>query len=389
MHYRAVMLDYRREPFRIFFPLGLIMGGTGMLPWVLFGSGYSHAWPGLAHSLIMTQGFLVALAVGFLGTMLPRRTRSAPLSGLELAVLAAALVAVPVAAYRGFVSLAEAAFLTVLVTLAQYVGRALQRGATTAPRRPPPSFVLLPLGVLLGATGALLIILADLGMARTWAFLLGRQLAQQGLMLGLLLALVPMLAPIIAHGSAPEPDAHDAARARAWHLLAGLAFAASFPLELFGSQRAGLLLRGLVCGVELVVAGGLWRMGTKSGLHRWLFRLALWAVPLGLLAAGMVPERRVQLSHVTYVGGLSLVAFAVAAHVTMLHTGAEALAERRPLLVVLAGLLTVSAGLVRVGAEGAPEHYLGALTLAAVLWLAAAAMWAAFLVPRLLARRAS
>jgi uncharacterized protein involved in response to NO len=356
----------RKEPFRLFFPLGLVLGATGMIPWLLFGRGMTHVWPGLRHSLTMTQAFLVALAVGFLGTMLPRRLRAEPLGWIELGVLAAALIVVPF----GSLLMAELAFLTVLVTLGQYVVRAFRAGAPTM----LPSFVLLPVGVLLGASGAFLLIAFDAHLAGPWAFLLGRQLAQQGLMIGLLLALVPMLAPILAHGAPPASKPAT----RPLYLLAGLAFAGSFPLELW-AQRPALLVRGLACAGVFVLAGGLLQTGTRPGVHRWLFRLALWSVPLGLLAAAFEPARRVQLMHVTYVGGLSLVAFAISAHVSMLHGGKAELADRRPLLVILAGALTVAAALVRVGAEGLPEHYLGALTLAATLWLAAAATWATFL----------
>jgi uncharacterized protein involved in response to NO len=338
----------------------------------------------------MTQAFLVALAVGFLGTMLPRRAKSAPLTRTELALLALALLAVPVAAWLDSVTSAEVAFLTVLGILGRYAVSALRRAVASAPRKPPPSFVLLPLGVGLGALGALLLIAGDRHLAGGWAFRLGRQLAQQGLLLGLLLALVPMLAPILAHGEAArEPDGAAATRQRGWYLLAGLALALSFPVEQWLSVRAGLGLRGLVCAGVFVLAGGLLRPGTRAGLHRWFFRVALWSVPLGLLAAGLAPGRRVQLEHVTYVGGLSLVAFAISAHVTMLHGGAAELADRRPALVFVAGGLTLAAALVRVGAEGSPEHYVGALVLAASLWLAAAVAWVAFLAPRLRASESS
>jgi hypothetical protein len=382
-------MDLRREPFRAFFPLGLALGAAGILPWIAFGRGLVQGWPGLAHSLVMTQAFLVALGVGFLGTMLPRRANSAPLSYAELGVLAAALVAIPVAITRGSLAVTEGAFLLVLATLGQYVVRSLRRARTAAPRRPPPSFVLLPLGVALGGGGALLLVLFDLNVAGTWAFVLGRQLAQQGLMLGLLLALAPMLAPIFAHGAAPPDPAPEAARRqRRLHALAGLALAASFPLELY-AMRAGLLLRGAVCAVELLLASGLVRPATRPGLHRWFFRFALCAVPLGLVAAGLDPGRRIQLTHVTYVAGLSLVTFAVSAHVTMLHTGADALADRSPLLVFLAGALTLAAAVVRVGAESSPAYYIVALIVGASLWLAAAIAWAAFLFPRLVAEAKS
>jgi uncharacterized protein involved in response to NO len=381
------MIPWRREPFRLFFPLGILIGVVGVLPWLLFGRGFVHAWPGLPHALTMTQGLLGAIAVGFLGTLLPRRTTCQPMSVARLGLLAVLLIALPVAIQLGSLLVTELVFLAIVVTLGSYVLGALRGPA----RRPaPPSFVLLPLGVGLGVAGAILLIVSDLGIAGSWAVPLGRQLAHQGMILGMLLAIGPMLAPILAHGE-PRPDAPPARarRERALHLLAGMALAASFPLELWWSARLGLLLRGLVCVAELVGAGGLWRPGTRMGLHRWFFRVSLWAVPLGLLAASLAPERRVQLLHVTYIGGLSLVAFAISSHVTLLHTGHAALADRRPVLVALAGGTMLAAALVRIGAENAGHDYVFVITLAAVLWLVSAVAWAAFLAPRLFARSRS
>ena len=55
------MQQLRREPFRVLFPLALLIGGAGMLPWLLFGRGLTRVWPGPFHSVTMTQAFLVAV----------------------------------------------------------------------------------------------------------------------------------------------------------------------------------------------------------------------------------------------------------------------------------------------------------------------------------------
>src|ERR1022692_4014226 len=92
----AYVEQLRREPFRILFPLGALLAWVAVLPWVLFGTGFIRTWLGTYHALTMTQGFLVAIAFGFLGTMLPRRTGAAPLTTVELLVPVAALVSVPI-----------------------------------------------------------------------------------------------------------------------------------------------------------------------------------------------------------------------------------------------------------------------------------------------------
>ena len=103
----------------------------------------------------MTQGFLLALVVGFLGTMIPRRSGGPPLSGLSLVTLAAAIVAVPLAAFAGRIVVAEAAAAVVLAVLG---GFAIRSFASRVERRPPPpSFVLIPIGLFLGLAGACLV----------------------------------------------------------------------------------------------------------------------------------------------------------------------------------------------------------------------------------------
>lgn len=372
-----------REPFRIFFPLAILIGATGMVPWLLFGRGVTRVWPGTAHAITMTQSFLVAVAVGFLGTMIPRRTGAAPLSWIELGLLVLGLVAAPVLAHLELLVWAELAYVGVLVTLAGFVIRRLRaRGAER--RVPPPSFVLIPIGLACGIGGAGLMLCFLARGEPIWAYLLGRQLVQQGLMLSLVLALGPMLTPIITTGAPPRDlTPHAQRRSMALHAAAGLTLVASFAIEQWASERWGLLVRGAVCGVVLG-AGGALAWGARKGLHRVLYRIAVIAVPTGLLAAGLSPVRRVSLLHLTFVSGLSMMVFAVSLHVTLLHTGRERDAERSPWPVALVAFATIAAALVRASIDLFPAHYFGALTLASGLWMFALVVWAAYVLPKLL-----
>ncbi len=377
-------MSYRREPFRLFFPIGLLLAAAGVVPWLMFARGQVHAWPAPTHALLMTQGFLAALAVGFLGTMLPRRAGVAPMSTLALTVAGLALVALAGALLAGSLLIAELAFLLVLAVLGRYLLAAMR--ARTNPRPPPPSFVLLPLGALAGVGGAILLIIST-RTPSPLVYALGRQLAQQGFMLLMIMAIAPMLAPVFAVGEAPADAPPARARAlRLFHLAAGLVVLASFVVELKWSVRAGLLARGAVLAIELIGVGGGWRPRERSGVHRGLFRLALWLTPMGLIAAGLAPNARASLLHLTFVGGLALLALAVSVHVTLLHTGRDAQADRSSVLVTVAGGLTLVAAAVRIEAEHFGARYLDALVLAALFWLAATAAWALFVVPKLRAR---
>jgi uncharacterized protein involved in response to NO len=359
----------RREPFRLFFPLGLAIAAAGVVPWLLFGRGWIHAWPGVPHSLVMTQGFLLAMAVGFLGTMLPRRTQSAPLSPLELGLLTGCLAVGPAALLAGATVIGEIVLLGALAVLARF---ALVRFRTRpAEVTIPASFLFIPQALVHGAIAAVLLIHPD----QPWMLALGRALAGQGVLFGLVLALAPILLPIIVQGQ--PPGASPPGRWRV-HALVAIGFSASFASD----GPVGLLVRGALITLELTIAG-VWTPGGRPGLHRALFRLSLLLVPIGLFAAGLVPAQHVALLHVSYAGGLGLLALATSVHVTVSHTGRSWLADRRPWPVAVAALLIVAAACLRAEIDRTGARYFDALTLAAVLWILGVAVWAGFLVPML------
>lgn len=362
----------RSEPYRVFFPLGLMLAAAGVVPWVLFARGLTPAWPGQGHALVMSQGFFLAVAVGFLGTMLPRRTGGAPLSAPALVALAAGTIVCSAALLAGALLLAEVVYLASFAVLALAAVRRL-RSATSSP---PPSFVLVPLGAALGALGAGLLLAASAGAA-PWTAALGRALVVQGLMLSLVLAVAPVLVPALLTG-----EIGAGAGRRLPHVTAGLLLVASFALEQWISARAGLILRGAVAGAALVAAGVL-RPATRSGVHRAVFRVALLLVPLGLLASGLFPERRVALGHLTYAGGFGLLMLAVTVHVTWMHGGRERQAEGWSTGVVIATACALAAAALRASLESFGVRYVDAMLLAAALWLAAVLAWAAVLLPAL------
>jgi uncharacterized protein involved in response to NO len=356
----------RREPYRLFFPLGLVLGIAGVVPWILFGRGLIHTWPGLSHSLVMSQGFFVSVAIGFLGTMLPRRTGTAPLPGALIGALALAAVLSSGALLAGAVGVAQVIFLAVLVGMVTVVAPRV--------RKAPPSFVLVAGGFVLAAVGSA-VLLAGVAPG------LGRALVSQGLMLSLVLAVAPFLIPGILRGEAARREL-----GRPVYLGMAALLGASFAVEEWLSIRAGLVARGAIVAGALLLAGVL-SPATRPGAHRAAFRLALLLVPLGLVAAGLVPERRIALLHVTHVGGLALLIVAVTVHVTLLHGGRERLAARWPVPVVAAATCLLAAAGLRASLESFGASYTDAMSLAGALWVAAVIVWGGFLLRNL--RRAS
>ena len=62
------------EPYRVFFPLGMLAGIWGVMMWPMLYAGWLNFYPNEAHTRMMIEGFMGAFVVGFIGTAFPRLT---------------------------------------------------------------------------------------------------------------------------------------------------------------------------------------------------------------------------------------------------------------------------------------------------------------------------
>jgi uncharacterized protein involved in response to NO len=72
-----------KEPFRIFFAIGLILGIVGVSLWPLYYVGLLTAYPGTSHARLMIEGFMASFVIGFLGTAGPRITSTSHFSRVD------------------------------------------------------------------------------------------------------------------------------------------------------------------------------------------------------------------------------------------------------------------------------------------------------------------
>ena len=88
MQYRGRSIGlFCAEPFRIFFPVGIMLGMAGVLLWPLFYLGAGIEYPSVAHARIMIEGFMASFIFGFLGTAGPRLTSTRPFALPETAAI--------------------------------------------------------------------------------------------------------------------------------------------------------------------------------------------------------------------------------------------------------------------------------------------------------------
>jgi uncharacterized protein involved in response to NO len=370
----------RNEPFRVFFPLAFVLGIGGVAHWVLLSAGALGTYMAGFHAVTQMQSFMLAFASGFLLTAIPKRTRSAPASWIEIGLLFALLPAVSLAAFFGATAVSQLSYAVALLVLAQFAGR---RFATRAAgRRPPASFVLVPLGLTAGFAGAVMWLMSDVAPSVEWLYPFGRALVLEGAFLCLTLGIGPFFLAVALHGEAPSDISRRSAASVAGYATAGVLILVALALHAAGFVRPGLLLRGGVV-IAVLAAGRAWRLPSRPGRNRRLLWLATWMVPLGLMSAAAFPQHRVAAMHVTFIGGFGLLAFAVATHVTLGHSGHSKDQAGRPRAVIWFGALFAAAMLIRSVGTVLSSKYFELLGVAAALWLLGAIVWASYLLPKM------
>lgn len=380
---------WRREPYRVLFPLGVLIAWAGVAPWLVLGAWGIGAHVGIFHSIAQIQGFIMCFVVGFLFTAIPKRTQTPPPAAWEMVLAVVAPVATAVAAWFGAVAVAQAAWGVLMLTLFAFVVRRFRmtRRSGKAHRRPPNSFVWLPLSLAIGIAGAGLIgVQRPLGPEWFWLHELGKALVLQGMILGLIVGVGGMVIPLITCGDAP-PDGESTPRdlrVRAAHVLAAFALVATFVVEMRVSPRLGFGLRALLVGVLLVGVAKIWRVPRVPGWHRWLVWLSAWMLPLGYGLAAFDPIRKQAGLHVVFIGGFALMVLAVSTHVSLAHGGYQRLVRGRPWQVpLLAAAMGIAVG-ARALMQLAPQEYATYMAVAAFGFLTATLLWVLLIVPRLL-----
>jgi uncharacterized protein involved in response to NO len=372
-----------REPYRLFFPLGVAMAWAGVMPWLLLGSGITQEYLSIFHSLVQIQGFMTCFAVGFLFTFIPRFTRTRPPSVWALGIAAAAPLGIAVTAWNERWAVSQIFWLALLVDILSFAVRRARMKPRA--RQLPSRFVWVAAAFVLAAGGSVLTgIGGALGGDSMWIHDLGRGMVLQGMFAALVVGIGGLLLPTIAHG-APRPDTEspNSARGRWIHLLGALTFASSFLVEQLASSRLGFGLRAAVIAVALGVTPGSLRWPTRAGLHRRLVWLSVWMLPLSYASVAAFPEyRRIGL-HIGFIGCFALLAFAVSLHVCFAHGGQPERLDRSPWPVYgLAAALAIALP-CRLLVDLDPSHVSAWLFMAAAAFLGATILWGIAVAPML------
>lgn len=375
-----------QEPYRVFFPLGVLAGIWGVMMWPMMYAGWLRFYPGEpggAHAHLMIEGFMGAFVLGFLGTAFPRLTGNRPWFAAEFLALLLLWSITVTSHATGHVTAGDAAFSMMLaVLLTGLAGRWIFGHRDT----PPPGFVLVFAGIL-GAAVAAGYLSCNPGsamefrqFARLWLF--------QGFLLLPLMGIGPYVLPRFFGANSEHSFADSPTPPSGWWrravsaIIAGLLVVASFALEVGGPPMAGHLLRAVVIfawfALEIPILRRLKLPSTPGNVARW----ALVGLVAGCICAAIWPLARVGSLHLFFVSGLGMITLAVGTRVILGHSGRHDLLEGKSVwLRWMAGLIILAAT-TRMSADFLPgvrvsHHIYAAWTwaIAAVIWLLALAKY--------------
>ena len=187
------------EPYRVFFPLGLVFGLAGVAIWPLYSFGVTATYSGRSHTLVQIFGFLYAFIAGFLLTAVPRFTGTRPPARVTQVVLAALLTVAVVASELRAFAVGTAAFVVAHAMLLTLVGRRVVRRQQS----PPPTFVQIGLALVAGAAGAVLMSAVAFELIPASWDLLGKRLLTEGMVMLLVLGVGGFLGPRLLGFASP------------------------------------------------------------------------------------------------------------------------------------------------------------------------------------------
>jgi hypothetical protein len=304
---------------------------------------------------------------------------------LETAVLLGLYVGMSLSLAAGQLRLGGSVLLTLFAVFVFVVSKRIRARADN----PPPAFLLVAMGLLCGAGGAMLFLVSDFGMKLPPFWLnLQRPLSYQGFVLLPILGVGGFILPRF-FGMPSRQDFPESMRpsrewsAKAWAALgAGLLILGSFCLEAAGWYALGYSIRAATTLVFLIVDVPFHHAFRRRNALAVCLLAAFTFMVAGLAAGAVLPAYRVALLHVTLMGGFAVITFTVATRVVFGHSGQQPLLGNPNrwiygvLGMMLLGMTTRVSGDFYPAVMG--SHY----SYGAILWGAGALAWAWKVLPK-------
>jgi uncharacterized protein involved in response to NO len=380
------------DPYRIFFPLGILLGIAGVSIWPLYYWGVTSSYSGRSHAFVQTDCFLYAFIAGFLWTAIPKFTGTTAPSRAIQYFLALLLIAQLFAFEFQYFAAGHLLFILAHATFISVVVRCFIKRQ----HPPPETFVFVGLGLFAGMAGAIINAGISLQLLAPELDLMGKRLLTEGMVLLLVLGVGGFLGPRLL-GFAQLPDFQNleklsgkvkpprvVALRREIYATAGLLLLVSVIAE-YGMKLSNLAwLRASIATLVILMNIRPWRKPVTRTTLAWCVWAAHWLLIAALWIVAVAPRYRIDFLHVMFIGGFTLLILAVGTRVVLSH-GGHALTEEYKSWPLRIGLVTgIIAMLARIGAPFSPESYFGHLAWAAEFWIVGMGIWGFYLLRKII-----
>ena len=360
------------EPFRLFFPAGILASVIGVSMWPLLYAGALEFYPGEAHARLMVECFVGAFAIGFISTAFPKMIGSPPLTWQELALVLIILLGCIAGHATNNLVAGDSCFLAMWILLIMCLAT---RFCFFRDSLPPPGFVLVAMGACAGITGVTFLLVGRIIQLTGFQQTLAKLLLYEGFLLGPILGVGGFLFARFFNDGRIESRSSGNRRAA---ICVGVALAvlATYIIEAAGISRWAPMLRAAIAGSFLFSQVRLFHRGAVTGSLSTLLRLAICCLLIGMVIYGWFPYARgVAVKHVLFIGGFGLLVLSVASRVVWGHSGNIELATgKRGSLRIILWVVVVTLA-TRVVAEFIPTIRVSHHIYAALLWVVAVAVW--------------
>lgn len=334
----------------------------------------------------MIEGFVGGFAIGFLGTALPKMLSVPSLRTSQVGILLILHLTLNTCHLLGHTRAGDGAFALMLSLILAWILMRVPKCESL----PPPGMLLAGMGLLCGTLGA-----------TWWAIngytgdhitgLFAHRLLYQAFILLPLLGVGSFIFPMILGTSKPNSRLSGSKASRAWKIkasesgLVGTLLVLSYLIEVQDqTANQGKMmswLRVLLCFVWLTKESGWLKRKTAKGIMAFSLRAGIVCLLSGMIATGIMQEKRIALEHTLYIGGFGLITMIVASRVIYGHSGQGDKFQRwiKP-IAWCTGLLLLGT-LTRVTADFMPKIMASHHSYAAACWIIASIIWGIAVLP--------
>jgi uncharacterized protein involved in response to NO len=369
---------FYQEPFRIFFPAGILLGLVGVSLWPLYYAGFIAAYPATAHARLMVEGFMASFIMGFLGTAGPRITSTSSFTRKEVVALLTLNLLAAGQHFSDSHRAGDALFVCCIGLFIFSIGKRFIRRKDS----PPPNFALVALGLVSGIIGAALVAYSETAQySRAYQF--GSALLNEAFVLLPVLGVVPFfMRRLLDLPTAELPESLSLPpawkRQAAFAGVIGALIVASFWIDVVNSPGIGGWVR--VAAIGIYVAALLPFRGCTFLAN--CLRIGIISILAGFVVLALLPVYRIAALHIVFISGFSFIALTVAIRVVFGHAGRADLVQKRLPFFIIAAALIFLAMLSRYSADLAPKVRTMHLVAAAFCWLIAGIIWFVRVIPK-------